>query len=94
MVKLSLVILAVLTVLISIGLRWREERVAAVRAATPRRGGWVAAQKKKLNRWVTAASLAFANGTNDAQKTMGVNTTALVAAGTLSSFTVPLWVKV
>ena len=58
MIKLSLVILAVLTVLISIGLRWREERVAAVRAAAPRRGGWLAAQKKKLNRWVTAASLA------------------------------------
>ena len=34
--------------------------------------------------WVTAASLAFANGTNDAQKTMGVITTALVAAGALS----------
>jgi PiT family inorganic phosphate transporter len=44
--------------------------------------------------WVTAACLAFANGTNDAQKTMGVITTALVAAGVLSSFAVPLWVKV
>ncbi len=43
--------------------------------------------------WVTAAALAFANGTNDAQKTMGVITTALVASGVLSSFSVPLWVK-
>ncbi|MCB4822635.1 hypothetical protein [Roseicella aerolata] len=58
MIKVSLVIMAVLTVLISIGLRWREDRVAALRAAPAPRGGWVAAQKKKLNRWLTAATLA------------------------------------
>lgn len=57
MVKASLLIMAVLTVLISIGLRWREDRVAALRPAAPR-AGWVAAQKRKLNRWVTAATLA------------------------------------
>ena len=44
--------------------------------------------------WVTAAGLSFAHGTNDAQKTMGVIVTALVTSGVLSSFTVPLWVKV
>ena len=44
--------------------------------------------------WVTSAALAFAHGTNDAQKTMGVIATALVASGAVSSFTVPLWVKV
>jgi PiT family inorganic phosphate transporter len=44
--------------------------------------------------WVTAAALAFANGSNDAQKTMGVIATALVASGTVGSFTVPLWVKI
>jgi len=44
--------------------------------------------------WVTAAGLAFAHGTNDAQKTMGVIAAALVASGVVSSFTVPLWVKV
>jgi len=43
--------------------------------------------------WATSAGLAFAHGTNDAQKTMGVITTALVAAGVLTSFSVPLWVK-
>jgi PiT family inorganic phosphate transporter len=44
--------------------------------------------------WVTAASLAFVHGTNDAQKTMGVIASALLASGAASSFTVPLWVKV
>ena len=36
--------------------------------------------------------MAFSHGTNDAQKTMGVITLALVAAGRLSSFAVPIWV--
>ncbi len=44
--------------------------------------------------WLTSAALAFSHGTNDAQKTMGVITLALVAAGALPSFEVPLWVKV
>jgi hypothetical protein len=57
-VKTSLVIMALLTVLISIGLRWREDRVAAVQAAPKRRPGWLAAQKHTLNRWLTAATLA------------------------------------
>jgi PiT family inorganic phosphate transporter len=43
--------------------------------------------------WVTSSALAFAHGTNDAQKTMGLITLALVATGTISSFVVPLWVK-
>ncbi|WP_459984215.1 inorganic phosphate transporter [Nocardioides sp. AN3] len=44
--------------------------------------------------WLTCAALSFAHGTNDAQKTMGVITLALVAGGSLPSFVVPLWVKV
>jgi PiT family inorganic phosphate transporter len=43
--------------------------------------------------WVTSSALAFAHGTNDAQKTMGLITLALVATGSISSFVVPLWVK-
>ena len=43
--------------------------------------------------WVTAATLAFSHGANDAQKTMGVITLLLVATGHLSAFRVPLWVK-
>ncbi len=44
--------------------------------------------------WVASASLAFTHGANDAQKTMGIVTLALVAGGALSSFVVPLWVKI
>jgi hypothetical protein len=64
MIKLSLLLMAGLTVLIAIGLRWREERVATERPAPrPASGsglaaGWIALQKRKLNRWVTAAALA------------------------------------
>lgn len=43
--------------------------------------------------WATSCALAFAHGTNDAQKTMGLITLALVAAGLIPSFVVPLWVK-
>ena len=39
---------------------------------------------------VSAAFMAFSHGSNDAQKTMGVMTAALVAAGVLRTFTVPL----
>ena len=43
--------------------------------------------------WWTASALAFSNGANDAQKTMGVITLLLVADGRIDSFSVPLWVK-
>jgi inorganic phosphate transporter, PiT family len=47
----------------------------------------------------TASLVSLAHGTNDAQKTMGVITLALVAHGTLNqsgveNFSVPLWVKI
>ncbi len=59
MVKTSLLIMAALTFLIRVGLRWREERIAALRpAARGPRLGWLAAQKREMNRWVTAAALA------------------------------------
>jgi hypothetical protein len=58
-VKTSLLIMVALTILIRMGLRWREERMAAVRpAAKGPRLGWIAAQKRELNVWVTAAALA------------------------------------
>jgi len=41
---------------------------------------------------VTAVTLALSHGTNDAQKTMGVITMGLVAAGALDKFQVPFWV--
>jgi phosphate/sulfate permease len=40
----------------------------------------------------SAALMAFGHGTQDAQKTMGVITLALVTSGHLDSFHVPLWV--
>jgi PiT family inorganic phosphate transporter len=41
---------------------------------------------------LSAAYMAFSHGSNDAQKTMGVMTAALVSAGVLTEFKVPLWV--
>jgi PiT family inorganic phosphate transporter len=40
----------------------------------------------------SAAYMAFSHGSNDAQKTMGIMTLALVVAGVISDFHVPLWV--
>ena len=69
MIKASMFVMVGLTVLIAIGLRWREQRLdaarpaeAAARAAARRRmglvEGWIAGQKRTLNRWVTAAAIA------------------------------------
>jgi len=41
---------------------------------------------------VSAAYMAFSHGSNDAQKTMGIITLALVAGGILAEPVVPLWV--
>jgi PiT family inorganic phosphate transporter len=44
---------------------------------------------------VSAAFMAFSHGSNDAQKTMGIMTLALIAAGILpADSTIPLWVIV
>ena len=40
----------------------------------------------------SSAAMAFGHGTQDAQKTMGIITLALVTAGQLETFDVPLWV--
>jgi PiT family inorganic phosphate transporter len=41
---------------------------------------------------ISAGYMAFSHGSNDAQKTMGIMTLALVVAGVIDSFVVPLWV--
>src|SRR3954469_8178205 len=41
---------------------------------------------------LSSAAMAFGHGTQDAQKTMGIITLALVTSGELSPFDVPLWV--
>jgi PiT family inorganic phosphate transporter len=44
---------------------------------------------------ISAAAMAFSHGSNDAQKTMGIMTLALVAAGVLpANASIPLWVIV
>jgi PiT family inorganic phosphate transporter len=43
---------------------------------------------------LTAAFLSYSHGANDAQKTMAAMTLALVAAGAIPKFEVPLWVVV
>ena len=50
----------------------------------------------RLGQIVSGSMLALAHGTNDAQKTMGVITLALIAHGTLDAdnFEVPFWVVV
>jgi hypothetical protein len=58
MTKASLIAMAVLTVLIAMGLRWREERLATTQR-TPRLN-IIARGKRTANRWVTAAALAAA----------------------------------
>ena len=63
---------------IIIGLSW---------AATPRIN-----EVFKRSQIVTGLALALSHGTNDSQKTMGIITMALVTAGVLDKFVVPLWV--
>jgi phosphate/sulfate permease len=41
---------------------------------------------------LSSAAMAFGHGTQDAQKTMGIITLALVTSGEISAFKVPLWV--
>ena len=46
----------------------------------------------KRGQWVTALVMAFGQGTNDAQKTMGIIALSLVIGGALPAFEVPFWV--
>lgn len=44
--------------------------------------------------WLTVCLQAFSHGTNDAQKSMGIITMALVAAGVQTATDIPFWVQV
>jgi PiT family inorganic phosphate transporter len=57
------------------------------RNATPRINSWF-----KRGQIVTGILLALSHGANDAQKTMGIITLALVTGGYLKVFAVPVWV--
>lgn len=43
---------------------------------------------------LSAASMALNHGCNDAQKSMGIITMALLSGGLITQFSVPLWVKI
>jgi inorganic phosphate transporter, PiT family len=58
-----------------------------VRGATPRVN-----ELFKRGQWLTALVMAFGQGTNDAQKTMGIIALSLVIGGVLPEFEVPFWV--
>ncbi len=61
---------------------------------------WVVRNKKpaKVNKafrvlqWLSSAAVALSHGSNDAQKTMGIITLALLTTGQIDTFAVPLWV--
>jgi inorganic phosphate transporter, PiT family len=48
----------------------------------------------RVLQWFSTGFIAFSHGGNDAQKTMGVITLALVASGKIATFEVPFWVKI
>ncbi|MBF0190646.1 MAG: inorganic phosphate transporter [Magnetococcales bacterium] len=54
--------------------------------ATPKANTWL-----KRFQYVSAASLAFSHGSNDAQKSMGIITLCLVLGGAQAAFEVPTW---
>jgi PiT family inorganic phosphate transporter len=56
-------------------------------SATPRINGFF-----RKSQVLTSLALALSHGTNDAQKTMGIITLALVTGGYLTTFAVPNWV--
>ncbi|RYL95461.1 inorganic phosphate transporter [Sporolactobacillus sp. THM7-4] len=51
-------------------------------------------QRFRLLQVVTAALQSFAHGTNDAQKTMGIITMALVASHYIPTIDIPMWVRI
>jgi inorganic phosphate transporter, PiT family len=61
---------------------------------------WIVRKQRplKIDRWfrrlqlLSAAAYSLGHGTNDAQKGMGIITTALVAGGFLTSYEIPYWV--
>jgi PiT family inorganic phosphate transporter len=77
--------------LLGAGAGWLGERLSRRALRRARRG---VDRSILRGEWATASALAFSHGANDAQKTMGIITVALLAGGVISTFTVPLWVKV
>ncbi|MBK5289414.1 MAG: inorganic phosphate transporter [Acidimicrobiia bacterium] len=64
----------------------RGARAAAARATQRARG------PVRVGQWIASGGLALAHGANDAQKSVGVVVTVLVAGGELHGHQPPLWV--
>jgi inorganic phosphate transporter, PiT family len=47
----------------------------------------------RVMQWFSTGFIAFSHGGNDAQKTMGIITLALLTSGKIATFDVPFWVK-
>lgn len=71
-------------------LAWLLSRVVIRGLRRARRGMNTVVRRSEL---VTSFALAYSHGANDAQKTMGIITLLLVANGNLTTFQVPMWVK-
>jgi PiT family inorganic phosphate transporter len=67
-----------------VGLLWAFQRAHPARAM----------RRFRYAQLASASMMSFSHGANDAQKTMGVITLALFAAGSIPDLEVPLWVKV
>ncbi len=76
--------LGALGALLAIRILRRLVRRATRRWGTPVRAG----------QWVTAATLAFSHGANDAQKAIGVIAALLLASGRINSLSAPTWVVI
>jgi PiT family inorganic phosphate transporter len=85
----KILVALLLSPILGFGLGWALQRVVRrlLARAHPRVNRWL-----RRGQWLTASALAFAHGTNDAQKGMGILTLLLVVAGSLGRFEVPTWV--
>jgi PiT family inorganic phosphate transporter len=90
----KLVLPAVVSPLVAFGAAWLAVSLVYRIVRSVRPGG--VSRGFKLGQVVSGGMLALSHGTNDAQKTMGLITLALVASGKLSAahFHVPVWVVV
>lgn len=90
----KLIVPAVVSPLVAFAAAWLSVVLVYRIVRSVRPGG--VSRGFKLSQVVSGGLLALSHGTNDAQKTMGLITLALVASGKLSAahFHVPLWVVI
>jgi PiT family inorganic phosphate transporter len=87
LIKILIALFASPVIGLLVGFLLMKATLFALRRASPSINNWL----RKLQ-VITLTVLGLSHGTNDAQKTMGIITLALLIAGKLDQFTVPLWV--